>query len=710
MAIITIDGIRIQSQVGRNVLECALESGVYIPHLCHHQDLTPLGSCRLCLVEVEGQDGVLPSCTLEVQDGLSIRTKSDHIDRLRRLALELILAGHPADCSTCPKYGNCELQTVIQYLGVSGARMRMRSKGFVENTNNALFEHDMNRCVLCGRCVRACHDLRDVGILNYNKKHMEIYIGTIEDKLLKDAGCRFCGACAEVCPTGAIRDKERLVNVNLSRNASLVPCRASCPAGTDVPRYVRLTKEEKYDEATAVVREKAPFPKILGYICNHFCESECRRKEVKDAISIRNLKRYAAEHDEHKIWKARGKQLVSTGKKVGVVGSGPAGLTAAYYLQKQGHSVTVFEALPYAGGMMRVGIPAYRLPDAIVKEEISIVTDIGVVIQTNKRVNLPASLLKQGFDAVLVSIGAHKGIRLPIKGSNLHGVLLNTDFLRDARIGNKTGIGKRVVVLGGGNVAFDCARTAKRLGAEEVHLVCLEDREHMPADDEEILEAGEEGIQVHPGRSFEQIFGDINVLGVELQKVSSFSFDENRSPVLVKEEGSAHVIEADTVIFAVGQRPEIAEDEGLVLGRGNCIVVNEDNLQTSEEAVFAAGDAIYGTNSVITAIASGRKAATSIDRFLGGDGNIDEVLAPREEIDPKLGFKENFAYEERREPDCKLPVDEAMSFDLVNQGLNQTDACYEAGRCLQCDLRTNIKRPRLWNEFSVAVGKNGVGK
>lgn len=701
---IIIDGIKIEAEDDENILECALRSGIYIPHLCYHPDLTPLGSCRLCIVQVEGQDNIIPSCTLKAEEGLVIKTKSEEIDNLRRLALDLLLSGHPSDCSTCPKYGNCELQTVIQYIGASD-RMRRRRKGFKLNADNPLFEHDMNRCVLCGRCVRACNDLRGAGVLKYNKKNMETYIGTIQDKLLKDSDCRFCGACAEVCPTGAIRDKESLVNVNKNRTSSLVPCRAACPAGTDVPRYVRLVKEGKYSEAAAVIREKAPFPKILGYICNHVCELECRRKEVNEPISIRNIKRFAAEHDDRKIWKERGKQLPDTGKNIAVAGSGPAGLTAAYYLRKQGHNVTVFEKLPKAGGMMQFGIPEYRLPRNIIQEEIDVILSAGVEIKTNKEINLPFSLLNEGYDAVIMAVGTHKGVRLPIEGSKLDGVILNTDFLRNAGMNLGTGIGKRVIVLGGGNVAFDCARTARRLGAEEIHVACLEEREKMLADEEEIKQAGEEGIEIHPAQTFEKILGEKHVTGVSFQDVKSFTFDENHRAVIEKVPDSLHQIQCDSVIFAVGQRPEIDDSMGLKLGKGNLIITDDTSLMTETEGIFACGDAVYGTNSVIKAIASGREAAISVDRYLGGDGDISEVLLPKEKTVNYIGEYKKFAYLKRKQAKLRISGNLKGCFDMVDQGLSCQDAALEAERCLQCDLRLSIASPRLWNDYKTTSTK-----
>lgn len=703
MAVITIDGIRLEVPDNKNVLDCALEAGIYIPHLCHHPDLPENGSCRMCIVEVEGEEHPVTSCTLKAKDGLNIRTNSEQIAKLRSLALELLLSGHPEDCSTCPKYGNCELQTLIQYIGANNARMRCRTKGFKAEESNPLIVHDMNRCVLCGRCVRACNDLRGVKVLQYQKKDLETYVGTIHNKLLIDSDCRFCQACTEVCPTGTIRDKRQLMETKAKKEDVVVPCRSACPAHTDVPRYIRFIKEGKFDEASAVIREKVPFPKALGYVCNHVCELECKRKEVNEAMSIRNMKRYAAEQDTGSCWRGKGKQLPDTGKKVCIVGGGPAGMTAAYYLRKQGHDVTVKEALPTVGGMMGYGIPSYRLPRTIIAEEAAVITEAGVKVEVNARVEKPLELLGE-YDAVLMAIGAHVGARLPMDGNDLPGTILNIDFLREASLGKtaeEIGMGKHIIVLGGGNVAFDCARTAKRLGAEEIHLACLEAREVMTADDEEIEQAKEEGIFVHPAQTFERITGETQVTGVDFMNVKSFHFDENRRAVIEKEEGSEHHIDADTVIFAVGQRPDLTEEAGLELFRGSYLVVKEGTTSTTgTQGIFAAGDVVHGTKSVIQAIADGRNAAMEIDRYLGGDGDITEILAPEQEASPYIGRIEGFGYQERKGTQV-TPVEERQdNFNLVDHGICQGDICAEAGRCLQCDLRLQITAPRLWGDYS----------
>lgn len=694
---ITIDEKELHVEEGVSVLEAALTNGIYIPHLCHHPDLPDIGSCRLCIVEVEGREGVHPSCRLAAEDGMKIRTSGERIQHLRRLAMELILAAHPEDCSTCPKYGRCEMQTLIQYMGVSATRMHARVKGFRQDERNPLLTHDMNRCVLCGRCVRACNNLRGVGVLQYNRNETETYVGTLHDRLLKDADCRFCGACAEVCPTGTIRDALNYTPVE--KKETLIPCQANCPVHTDVPRYVRLVKEGRFAEATAVVHERLPFPECLGRVCTHVCEANCRRGQVNEPISIRNIKRYAAEHADDSIWKKNSKKLPATGKKVCVVGGGPAGMTAAFYLAKQGHEVTLKEAYPALGGQMHYGIPAYRLPREVVEKEAGYLLDVGVKVETGCRVEQPAAL-KDQYDAVLLAIGTHQGVLLPMEGNHLKNVLLNSDFLRDASMGRETGMGRRVIILGGGNVAFDCARTAVRLGAEEVHLACLEAREKMLADDEEIEQAMEEGVHIYPARAFEKICGTEAVEGVQFSKIKSFTFDENRRAVIEKEEGSLHTVAGDTVIFATGQRTKLAEDSGIERGRANSIATKEGSLATNLEGIFACGDCIYGTQTVIKAVASGRDAAVEIDRYLGGDGDISEVLVETEQPNPRIGRIPGFG-DLARAKETFLPVEE-RDHDMrpISAGICDGEICAEAGRCLQCDLRFGITGHRLWSDYT----------
>jgi formate dehydrogenase beta subunit len=696
---LTIDGKDVGAVKGTSVLQAALDAGIYIPHLCHHPDLAPIGACGLCIVNIEGMEGHPTACTTPAAAGMKVSTMTAETEKIRRLSLELMLAGHPADCGTCEKYLNCELQSLKQYLGCEELRVRRRSKLLPVNAGNPLFVHDPNKCVVCGRCVRACRELRGVGVLFYQKRGRETLTGTAADLPLAEAGCRFCGACAEVCPTGAIQDKDESAR-GKNRKAVLIPCRYSCPAEIDVPGYLRYVKKGDYATATAVIREKVPLPGVLGYVCDHICEDKCRRGEVNEAVTIRELKRFAAGHDEQRLWAKNTGKKPATGKKIAVIGAGPAGLTAAYYLANQGHAVTIFEASPEAGGMMRYGIPEYRLPKKVLDGEISDIIDRGVEIKTNTRIESLDTLLRKGFDAVLVTIGTPQGQKLPVPGADDEGVLIAVDFLREVNTGNKVAIGDRVLVLGGGNVAFDCARVARRLGAGQVSLACIECREEMPATGDEISQGEEEGIKIYPANNVKRILcRDGRITGAEFLDVASCGFDEDKNLHIEEIENTEHIIEADTVIFATGQRPEVPPGYEIETGPEQLITVDEYSYNTNREGVFAAGDSVSGTSSVIKAIASGRKAAAAIDRFLGGNGIIDEKFVPAAEPESCLGYEEGFAFIRRGESD-DMPVEERLKgFCQVVADMDEVSATYEAGRCLQCDLRLKITPVKFWGSY-----------
>ena len=460
------------------------------------------------------------------------------------------------------------------------------------------------------------------------------------------------------------------------------PCSHTCPAGIDVPRYIRFIAEGKFAEAVALIREKIPFPSVCGHICVHPCEAKCRRGLLDDAIGIRVLKRFAAEHDTG-LWKPNSKVAPATGKRVAIVGSGPAGLTAAYYLAKLGHSVTVFEALPEPGGMMRVGIPDYRLPKDILRAEIEEIESVGVDIKTNTPVDSLDGLFKTGYNAIFLAIGAHQGIKIGVKGEDSPRVRECVSFLRDVSLGKGVKLGDRVAVIGGGNAAIDSARTALRLGAKEVTIVYRRTQTEMPASAEEIDGAIAEGVEIHFLAAPSRIISrngelELECLGMRLGEVDASG---RRRPEPI--EGSEFIMSFDTIIAAIGQRPEIPGRFNLTPGRGNTIQVDPDTLATSRDGVFAGGDAISGPASVIEAIADGRQAAISIDKYLGGSGEIDETLAPPEEAAAPLGE----AVEGRRAEVPTLPVAERLKgFSQVELGLSEEMAIKEAERCLRCDL------------------------
>jgi len=675
----TIDGKEIDAKEGQSILDASLAAGVYIPHLCKHPDLEAVGECRLCSVEIDGMEEAVPACKTEVKAGMKISINGEKAEKVRKMAMELILASHPSECTGCPKYGKCELQSMYQYMGVGAKRWRKKSRVLPNNDSNPLITHLFTRCVRCGRCIRACRDLRGANVLDYQVTKTGVRAGIKGDISLKEAGCKFCGACIEVCPTGSIMDAVGIIKEDRSYSDCVVPCRSACPAHIDIPRYVRYIKNGDFQKAIAVIREKVPFPETLGSVCTHDCETECKRGELGSPISICRLKRVAASQD-NKSWKKNTMKSEPTGKKAAIIGGGPAGLTAAYYLAKKGHKVVVFEENEKAGGQCRYGIPAYRLPDELLEGEIGDIMDAGIELKTNTKVDTPRRLLEQGYDAVLVAVGTHQGNILPIEGYDLRGVYVNTDFLKQARLNTPRTVGEKVMVLGGGNVAYDCARTAIRLGAKEVHIACLENEKQMTATKDEIEEGTKEGIILHNAHSFLRITGEAKVEGVELQKIENFYFDENNKAVLELVEGSDKIISVDNVIFAIGQKPSGTADMDLELIHGSYIKVDE-KLKTSVSGVYAAGDVVTGTKSVVEAIAAGRLSAQEIDRYLGGNGDILEVLIEPEIPSAFIGESKEFANLER-----------GAVIDVKNARL-------EAKRCLQCDLRLQLTNPKLWTEY-----------
>ncbi len=531
--------------------------------------------------------------------------------------------------------------------------------------------------------------------------------------------CVGCGDCAEVCPvivSDAFNEglsprraayklyPQAVPNAFAIEKQGIAPCRDACPAGQRAQGYIALIREGRWHDALRVIKMDNPFPGICGRICNHRCETACNRALVDEPINIRALKRFVTDkvYDEPR-------ELVEPAEiiheqRVAIIGAGPCGLTAAQDLVMEGYGVTIFEAMPVAGGMLRLGVPEYRLPTEIIEREVQDIVDLGVDLRLNHQVNNLDDLFDEGYDAVLIAVGAHEGIRLPIPGSDLDGVLINTHFLRDVRLnryenGEGNGapaLGKRVLVLGGGNVAIDVARSAVRLG-REVHLVCLEDRDNMPAHGWEVDAAKEEGVFLYPGRSFEQILGDANghVSGMECQHVSSFSFDETGRLNVEKVPDSTHTIECDTVIFSVGQRAGLAfipDDAGVGLTDRQTIAINPNTLAATREGVFAAGDSVSGTSFVIEAVDSGHTAARSILRYLQGEHlepprkpDLPVVHLSQEEIDERKARGE--ITPQPRIPMPQLPVDQRIdNFVEVEGGYDDESAQLEAARCLACGI------------------------
>ena len=713
---LTIDGVEVEVDKGATVLQAAQSAGIYIPSLCYHPDLTPYGGCRLCVVEIENMRGLPTACTTPAADGMVVTTDTERLQELRRAFLQLILTEHPNACLTChrrercgpydiclrnvsvtercvscPNNGQCELQYLVDYIGMRDISLPYRYKELpVDYSREPLIKRDYNLCILCGRCVQMCADVRGIGAVSFINRGFETVVGTAYDRPLQDSGCRFCGACVEVCPTGALMDTGSEYLPDGDPESTAVPCRYACPAGINVPLYVYLIGEGKYQDAIAVIREKVPFPGVLGRVCIHPCEEACRRSALNEPISIRFMKRFVADRDKG-AWKKLSKKLPSTGKKVAIVGSGPAGLTAGYYLAKAGHAVTVFEQFSRAGGMMRVGIPDYRLPPEILDGEIEVIKSAGVDIKLNARIESVDSLFEQGFDAVFLGPGAHRGMTLGVEGEDSPGVFDGASFLRDANLGVKVDLGNKVAVIGGGNVAIDSARVALRLGAKDVTIVYRRTRAEMPASPEEVEAALEEGIKI------EFLTGHLKVRQEAGHLVMTCNRNElgepdasgRRRPVPIR--GSEFDAEYDSIIGAIGQRPDIPADFKVKTGRGDVIQANPVTLATSREGVWAGGDAVTGPDSVIRAIAAGRTAASSIDRYLGGSGIIDEQLTRERQINICPGITaEDFNNRPRVKMPCLPPEKVTSNFTEVELGLPEDGVVAEGKRCFQCGVRLQI--------------------
>lgn len=578
---LTVDGRELLVDSSQTILQSCREHGINIPTLCHDEQLNPVGSCQICVVELEGH-GLVTSCNTRVADGMQIHTRSDKVIAARKKTLETLLAEH---------YGDC-----------------------------------------------------------------------------------------------------------------IAPCQKACPAGIDIQGYLALIARGAYKEAIELIEDRLPLPAVIGRVCPHPCETACRRSLVDDPIPICALKRFASDQEMFGGDRFVPKLKPGTGRKVAIVGGGPAGLSAAYYLAKEGHAATIFEALPKAGGMLRYGIPDYRLPQDILDNEIESIVKMGVEIKTNQALGKDftiESLFKDGFDSIFLAIGAHKSSTMRVEGEDLEGVYPGTDFLRAVVMGKPVNIGKRVAVIGGGNTAIDAARTSLRLGAEEVTIVYRRSRNEMPATDWEVEEAEEEGVKLHFLAAPVRIHGDNGrVKAIECVKMELGEPDESgrRRPQPVK--GSEFLINVDSVIAAIGQKPELSpiEKTSTIATKWGNIVADSDTLLTDMKGVFAAGDCVTGAATAVEAIAGGRKAAMAINRYLNGQP-LDLVKLPFEISRGELyevkehGFGNELSKVEkqRRQKMPALPPEERIAgFREVELGYTEETARKEAARCLECGCKARF--------------------
>lgn len=530
---------------------------------------------------------------------------------------------------------------------------------------------------------------------------------------------------------------QRTKLVDLEWLESNFPCMQACPVHTQAGRYVSLIAEGRYEEAYRYARVPNPFASICGRVCGHPCEPACRRGNLDLPISIRALKRFVTERhgpeSRNPIDVFAGKPRVARDEKIAIIGSGPAGMSAAHDLALLGYPVTVFEAAPVPGGMMHLGIPEYRLPRDVLQAQIREILDLGPELHLNIRLGRDfslADLRAQGYKAVLLAFGLHRSRDLNLPGNDLDGVVKGIDFLLNVNLGYRFQIGKKVVVIGGGNVAIDVARSAMReqqqklmtdiasvvlpeqlnssemdvamkefmdvsrqalrMGAREVHLVCLESREQMPAAEEEIEEGLMEGMKIHPSLGPKQFIGRNGKLtGLEAIRCISV-FDEQRrfSPKFA--EGSETIIPCDTVILAIGQASDLSflkPSDGIEVTRQGTPKIDPATLMTTAPGIFAAGDIAFGPRLIINAVADGKKAAEQIDKFLRGpEWKPKERYVQITVLDHHKMAEQYDEYSRVAVP--VIPLERRTGVAEVETGFTEEQARREASRCLQCWINT----------------------
>ena len=486
------------------------------------------------------------------------------------------------------------------------------------------------------------------------------------------------------------------------------PCEADCPAGNPIQKMSYLIRDGRFEEAMEFIRARNPFPGVCGRVCPHPCEGRCNRSRFDESVSIRAIERSLFDHSETAKVR-RPVPTAKTGKKIAIIGSGPAGMTCAYFSALLGHGVTIFEALPFLGGMMRSGVPDYRLSKDVLDREIGQILDLGIQSKTNTVVGQDISLseITAQFDACLVAVGTWKAKHLDVPGNPLG--IPGLAFLRQVNSGNRPNVGKKVVIVGGGGVAFDCAFTCRRLGASEIHIVCLETGDKMPAPAEDIHQAREANIVIHDSAMISKILSrQETACGIEFHPVSSFRFDEAGQLSAVRGPGEGEALDADTVILAIGEEPDFlclnGERPFQLMPKGT-LKADSNTLATSVAGVFGAGDAVSGPTSVAQAVGSGRRAAIGIHQYLMRNilGQVEcAVIDSHQGITTKGIDPESIAqaplvvqYEELshrdyfekkpRVPTRKIPVSESLKrFVESDAGYVREEAVGEAGRCFHC--------------------------
>ena len=569
---------------------------------------------------------------------------------------------------------------------------------------------DCSACILTPKMVSVGRH-PNITLMSYSEvASVSGYVGNFKVKVKKKPGyvelgkCTGCAECARVCPVEMPSEfdmglgKRKAIYRPFAQavpNIFVVdkresPCKLTCPAHIPVQGYIALIGQGKFNEALDLIKDAIPFPSVCGRVCTHPCESECKRGTVDEPIAIAALKRFAADHAQNK---APSPMARTRKEKVAVIGSGPAGLTAAYDLVRMGYGVTVFEALPRAGGMLAVGIPEYRLPKSVLNKEIESIQQIGVEIKLNTRVN-DVIALKDDYQAVFVATGAHKGSSIDMPGKGFKGVYDAIDFLREANLGQEVSVGKRVVVIGGGNSAVDAARVALRKGAESVQILYRRERKDMPAIPNEVEAAEAEGVQLHFLTAPSKIIGeDGKVAGLVCTRMELKGVDSSGRGSPAPVPGSDFAVDADTIIFAIGQTPELPPVKGFSITRQGILTIDPDTLETGVSGIFAGGDVASTIGTVINAIAIGKKAAVAIDKYLRGKDPKEGVV--RETIkasDIQVSIPAGIQKAARSAMPELPPKERKGSFKEVALGLTEETAVAEAKRCLNCAVCSECRQ------------------
>ncbi|MCI5130927.1 MAG: FAD-dependent oxidoreductase, partial [Candidatus Electrothrix sp. EH2] len=538
-------------------------------------------------------------------------------------------------------------------------------------------------------------------------EEVEGFVGNFKVKVhkkpryVKEDLCTGCGDCAKVCPITrpnewdvGIADRKAIYRsfpqavpiTYIIDKKGTAPCKATCPAHVSIQGFIALMELGKYKEAVRLFKKDHPFPATCGRVCHHPCEGACTRGDADQPMAIQHLHRYIADLDLDSDDPYLPEIAEKREEKVAVIGSGPAGLTAAYYLAQKGYQVTIFEKLAVKGGMMAVGIPEYRLPRDILAKEISIIEQLGVEIKTNTALSRDITaegLRKDGYKALFIGTGLHGSRALSVPGEDMQGILPGVAFLRNVALGRDVAVGKEVVVIGGGNVAVDVALTAKRVGGEKITMVCLEKRDEMPAWDYEVEEALEEKVEIINSLGPKQFIGKDHVCsGVEFKRCTAV-FDADGAFRPQYDEAELTTLNADTVIVAIGQSAELdfSDDQNIALTDRGGLDVDPLTLQSPKSWIFGGGDAVHGPRSVVEAIESGKQAAESIDRFLNGQSLEEGRERTWDYVKPDLTGTKTV----KRERPARLPLkDRNDNFREIISGLTEEQVQREVRRCLEC--------------------------